>query len=186
MSAPDVTELLLQWNEGRHGVLEQLMPVVEAELRKLAAGYMKGERADHTLQPTALVNELYLRLVDRKRVSWTCRTHFFAFAATTMRRILTDHARARSADKRGGAETTLSLDEAVGLPETRDVEVVALDDALDDLAKLDPRQSRVVELRFYVGLKLDEIAVVLGVSAATVHRDWITARAWLHRRLRPS
>ena len=182
----EVTELLLQWNDGRHEVLQDLLPIVRDELQKLAAGYLRGERQGHTLQPTALVHEVYLRLIDRRRVSWTCRSHFFAFAATTMRRILVEHARSRNAAKRGGGESAVSFDEALGVPDARDDELVALDDALDDLAKLDPRQARVVELRFFGGLKLDEIAAVLEISAATVHRDWITARAWLHRRLRPT
>ena len=182
--SPDVTQLLLEWNDGHKQALDQLMPIVTEELRKLARSYLQDERDSHTLQPTALVNELYLRLVDRRRVTWQSRSHFFGFAATTMRRILVDHARAHRTAKRGGGVKTVTLDEALGLPDQPEIDLVALDDALHDLAKLDPRQSRLVELRFFAGLNIEEAAEVLGIGHATVSRDWTTAKAWLRRELR--
>ncbi|MEM1204320.1 MAG: sigma-70 family RNA polymerase sigma factor [Acidobacteriota bacterium] len=180
----EVTELLLSWNDGHKEALDHLMPIVADELRQLARGYLNDERDSHTLQPTALVNELYLRLVDRRRVTWENRSHFFGFAATTMRRILVDHARAHRTEKRGGGSETLVLDEAMALPDQREIDLVALDDALKDLEKLDPRQGRLVELRFFAGLTIEEASEVLGVGHATVSRDWKTAKAWLHRELR--
>jgi RNA polymerase sigma factor (TIGR02999 family) len=180
---PDVTDLLREWNQGNKQVLDRLMPLVMSELRRLARRHLARERAGHTLQPTALVNELYVKLIDRKRVSWEDRAHFFAFAARTMRRILVDHARSQHAAKRGSGVTAISLDEAIDVPGRRDVDLIALDDALTALARLDPRQSRLVELRFFGGLSTTEAAEVLGVGVATVGRDWASAKAWLFREL---
>ncbi len=179
----DVTALLQEWNHGNKEALDQLMPLVINELRRLAQRHLGGERVGHTLQPTALVNELYFKLIDRQRVSWQDRAHFFAFAARTMRRILVDHARSRRADKRGSGVKAISLDEALAVPGGRDLDLIALDDALDALAKLDERQSRLVELRFFGGLSTTEAAEVLGVGVATVGRDWSTAKAWLFHEL---
>lgn len=175
-----VTQLLHAWREGDREALDRLIPLVHDELHRLAAGYMRGERPDHTLQTTALVNEAYLRLVGAD-VDWRDRAHFFAVAATTMRRILVDHARARGRGKRAGVK--ISLDEAVLLtPDTSD-EMLALDEAMTRLAERDERAARTVELHYFGGLTYDEIAEVVGVSAATVHRDLRLARAWLYREI---
>lgn len=182
-SSPDITQLLKDWSGGDRQAPAQLMPLVYAELRRLADSYMSHERASHTLQPTALVNEAYLRLIDQTRVNWQNRAHFFGIAAQLMRRILLDHARAHHAGKRGGAAKRLSLDEASILPEERASDLIALDEALEELAKLDERKSRIVELRFFGGLGVDETAEVLGIHRATVLRDWSVAKAWLHREL---
>ena len=185
----DVTDLLLEWNENNREALDRLMPVVQHELRKLAAIHLSKEQGDHTLQPTELVNELYLRLIDRRRVSWEKRAHFFGFAATTMRRILVEHARAKKRLKRGSGTLLLPLDEAAEVSSSDSgstVDIVALDEALGNLAKLDPQQSRLVELRYFAGLTVHETAAVLGISPASVSRSWITAKAWLHTRLHGS
>jgi RNA polymerase sigma factor (TIGR02999 family) len=179
----NVTALLLAWNGGDAAALDDLIPLVTAELRKLAAHYLRGERPGHTLQPTALVNELYLRLIDRQQVSWRDRAHFFAFAAKSMRRILVDHARARDSEKRGGGARPLTLSRAEGIAGREEVDVIDLDRALSALGALDERQARLGELRFFGGLTLDETAAVLGVGTATVSRDWTTARAFLYREL---
>lgn len=179
----DVTELLLRWNSGHKEALDDLMPLVSGELRRLAQAYLRDESRAQTLQPTALVNELYLRLIDRRRVSWENRAHFFGFAATTMRRILVDHARSLQSAKRGGGQRPVSIEAALGLAIAQDVDVLRLDEALKTLAKLDPRQARLVELRFFVGLSIEETAEVLDIGRATVGRDWVTAKAWLHREL---
>jgi RNA polymerase sigma factor (TIGR02999 family) len=179
----DVTALLREWSGGDSAASERLMPLVYDELRRLARGYLRRERADHTLQPTALVNEAYLRLVDQTRVNWQSRAHFYGIAARMMRRVLVDHARSHAAEKRGGARHRLSLDD-VSLPvEERAAELVALDDALVSLAELDPRKARVVELRFFGGLEVKEAAEVLGVSDKTVMREWERAKLWLCREL---
>jgi len=159
------------------------MPRVYKELREIAASFFKGEREDHTLQPTALVNEVYVRLVGCRTVQWASRAQFFAFAAQTMRRLLVDHARGHKADKRGYDVPRISLEEQL-IPTERDVDLIALDDALEALAKLDPRQSRIVELRFFAGLDNYEIAEVLGISRTTVKREWKTARVWLYEQIR--
>ncbi len=182
----DVTDLLVRWNSGDLHARDEIMPLVTKELRRLAQHYLQGERGAHTLQATALVNELYLRLVDRKRVSWRDRAHFFAFAATSMRRILVDHGRAHRAAKRGGGAASITLDDALGVPDQAAIDVVALDDALRDLAKLDPQLTRIVELRFFAGLSIRESAEVLGMGEATIVRRWATARAWLYRELGPA
>lgn len=179
-----ITQLLLDWSGGNRQALDALMPLVAAELHRLARGYLHRESKGHTLQPTALVNELYLRLVDRRKVSWNNRAHFFGFAAQTMRRILVDHARAQRTDKRGKNVHKISIDEQLDVSIQRDIDLVALDDALETLATLDARQSRIVELRFFGGLTLDETAEVMDVGVATVSRDWASAKAWLYRELR--
>lgn len=179
-----VTQLLLDWSQGNEQALDRLMPLVVTELRRLAAAYLRREQPGHTLQPTALVNEVYLRLVDRRRVSWQNRAQFFGFAARTMRRILVDHARARRAAKRGGGGETLALDAALGVGDRGEVDLLALDEVLDRLAALDARQGRLVELRVFGGLTIAESAEALGVAAATISRDWQSARAWLYRELR--
>jgi len=180
---PDVTQLLLDWGRGDPAALDQIIPSVYDELRRLARRYLRRERPDHTLQATALVHEAYLNLVDQTQVQWNSRTHFFGIAAHLMRQILVKHAERRRAAKRDGG-TRLTLDEAAGLVPEPAVELTALDEALNDLAKIDPRQSRIVELRFFGGLTEEEIAEVIGVSAATVKREWRAAKAWLHHQLR--
>ncbi|MEP7363975.1 MAG: sigma-70 family RNA polymerase sigma factor [Acidobacteriota bacterium] len=183
MEIPDVTILLDNWSKGDQNALDQLTPVVYDELRRLAASYMRRERQDHTLQSTALVNEAYLKLIDQKNVVWQNRAHFFGIAAQMIRRILVDHARAHKAEKRGGGAGVLSLDEAIGVPEKRDIEILSLNDALTQLSELDPQQGRIVELRFFTGLSIEETAEVVGVSPATVKREWAAARAWLFREI---
>lgn len=180
----EITQLLLDWSEGDLEAREKLMPLVYEELRRIARGYFSREAKDHTLQPTALVNEVYMRLVDRRKVQWKNRSHFFGWVAEMMRRILVDHARARQTVKRGGGVAKVSLDESFGLGEEKDLDLVVLDDALQALAEVDPRQSRIVELRFFAGLTNEEIAEVVGVSTTTVKRDWRTARLWLLREVR--
>lgn len=183
--APDVTALLKAWERGDAGARERLIPIVYDELRRVAARSLAFERDLPTLQPTALVHETYLKLVDQRSAKWQDRTHFFSVAARLMRRILVDRARERKAEKRGGGaprEAVSSALEVVAAP-ARDVELLALDEALADLAALDPRQAEVVELRYFGGLSLDETAAALGISAATVSREWSMARAWLFARL---
>ena len=181
---PDVTQLLVAWGSGDEDALEKLTPLVYANLRGLARHYMAGERPGHTLQATALVNEAYLRLVDLTRVEWQNRAHFFAIAAQVMRRILVDFARSRGQQKRGGGLHKTSLDQALVISAQPDQDLVALDDALQALAALDPRKVQVVEMRFFGGLEEKEIAAVLKISVDTVQRDWKAARAWLYRELR--
>jgi RNA polymerase sigma factor (TIGR02999 family) len=176
--------LLLAWRGGDPGALDTLVPLVYAELRRLAHRQMRGERIGHPLQTTALVNEAYLRLVDSHRVHWQNRAHFFAIAAGLMRRVLVDAARARESLKRGGKAVHVSLDDAPGLSRTPDVDVIALDHALEALADLDARKSQVVELRYFGGLSVDETAEALGVSPETVTRDWRMAKLWLVRELK--
>lgn len=181
MSGPDVTQLLKNWRDGNRAALDELAPVVYDELRRLASSYMRRERVNHTLQSTALVNEAFLKLCDQREVEWKNRAHFFGIAAQMIRRILVDHARAHKAEKRGGGAGVLSLDEAIGVPEKRDIEILALNDALEALQALDPKQARIVELRFFTGLSIEETAEVVGVSPATIKREWVAARAWLFR-----
>jgi RNA polymerase sigma-70 factor (ECF subfamily) len=178
-----ITRLLIRWSNGDRSALDELMPLVYQELRRLARSHLRRQRQDHTLQPTALVNEAYLRLLGQERVSLQNRAQFFGLAAKAMRSILVDHARRHNADKRGGAEYTLSLSIADRLKKKPDVDLIALDDALNDLAAIDPKHSQVIELRFFGGLTIQESATVLGVSHATVERDWTLARAWLRREL---
>lgn len=179
----DVTQLLLAWSGGDASALDRLIPLVYDELHRLAHRYMARERTGHTLQTTALVNEAYLRLVDQRRVRWQNRTHFFAVSAQLIRRILVDFSRSRSSRKRGGTATRVTLDEATAAALEPDGDMAALDDALTALAAVDPRQSRVVELRFFGGLSVEETAEVLGISPETVHRDWKVAKMWLLREL---
>jgi len=181
----DVTGLLRAWSGGDQRARDELLPLIYGELRRRAAAHLRRERRGHSFQPTALVHEAYLRLVDQQ-VPWKNRAHFFGLASEMMRRILVDHARARKRGKRPGAWTRVELDEAVAIAEQRDVDLVSLDRALQELSDLDPRHGRVVELRFFGGLTLEETAEVLGASAATVKRDWSLARAWLYRRLTSS
>jgi RNA polymerase sigma factor (TIGR02999 family) len=177
----EVTQLLKAWGQGDDGALGRLIPLVQNELHRLARRYMSRERPDHTLQTTALVNEVYLRLVDMPQMSWQDRAHFFAISARMMRRILTDFARSRNYQKRGGTALHVSFDEALAVSQEQDAEIVAIDDALSQLAALDSRKSQVVELRFFGGLSEVEIAEVLKVSPETVRRDWRFAKSWLHR-----
>ncbi|HSB08981.1 MAG TPA: sigma-70 family RNA polymerase sigma factor [Blastocatellia bacterium] len=177
----EVTQLLLSWNKGDKQALDHLIPLVETELRRLARRFMRSEREDHTLETSALINEAYVRLVDQSNVNWQDRSHFFAVAAQVMRHILIDHARKYQYAKRGGGAEKVPLEEITNLFEQRAAELIAMDDALRDLATADPRKCQVVELRFFGGLSIEETAEVLGISPATVIREWRTARAWLHR-----
>ena len=182
-SAPqDVTKLLAEWSKGNRASLETLMPLVYDELRRVAGRYLQQERPGHTLSATALVHEAYLRLV-KQTVPWQNRAHFYGVAAQMMRRILVDHARRHRYAKRGGGALTLELAEAVATPKHQEIDVLALDDALQSLAKMDERQSHLVELRFFAGLSIVETAEVLAVSAPTVKREWASARAWLFREI---
>ena len=180
--AQNVTQLLIQLTAGNRAVMDQLLPLVYDEMRRLAANYLRHERADHTLQPTALVHEAYLRLVDQTQVRWQNRTHFFGIAAQMMRRILVDHARKSGAEKRGGEFHKLALDdnENIDVSDGRAAELIALDEALKRLEELDEQKSRIVELRYFGGLSVEETAEVLGVSAPTVKRQWRLAKAWLY------
>lgn len=184
MDPPGITELLHEWSGGDSTALERLMPKVVGELRVLAESHFRKEAAGHTLQPTALVNEVYLRLADQLRPCFENRAQFFAFASSLMRRILVDHYRSRRTARRGRNQVPLPLDEARGVPTPRGVELLALDEALSGLEALDPRQSKVVEMRFFGGLTVDEIATMLSVSPATVKRDWASAKAFLLHEMR--
>lgn len=182
-SSENVTGLLLAWSDGDQAALEKLIPLVYAELHRLARRYMRGENAGHTLQTSALVNEAYLRLIDAHRVRWQNRSHFFAVSAQLMRRILVDFARARQSLKRGGRARQVSLDESLVVSRERGADLLALDEALERLGALNARQSQVVELRYFGGLNEEEVAEVLKVSSRTVRHDWNLARAWLYREL---
>ncbi len=182
-SQPGVTELLVAWSDGDKSALEKLLPLAERELHRIAHRHMSRESAGHTLQTTALVNEAYLRLVDQTRMQWRNRTHFFAIASQIVRRILVNHARDRAAGKRGAGAQVLSLDEVAVVSEERAAELVALDDALDTLAKLDTRKCQVVEMRYFGGLSTEEIGDVLGIHPDTVTREWGRAKAFLRREL---
>lgn len=179
----EITQLLLAWGKGDEGAFDRLMPLVYDEMRKIARRYMSRQRPDHTLQTTALVNEAYLRLIDSSKVQWQNRAHFYAISAQLMRRILVDFARARTNQKRGGGVQKVVLDEALTITSEPGADLIALDDALNELAKLDRRQSQIVELRYFGGLSEDETAEILDISARTVRRDWSLARAWLYRQL---
>ena len=179
-----VTQLLVKWNDGDSMALERLMPLVHSELRRLAANYLRRERQNHTLQPTALVNEAYLKLVDQRHAQWQNRAQFFGVAAQLMRRILVDHARQHNAAKRGGpSQERLSITNAEALNAKPDLDLLALHEALEELTVMDPQQGRIVELKFFGGLSIEETAEVLGIGHATVERDWKMARAWLRRKL---
>jgi RNA polymerase sigma factor (TIGR02999 family) len=179
----EITQLLQDWRDGDGKALDILLPRVYKELRRLARHQLRNERPDHTLQSAALVHEAYLRLVGMSPPRWESRTHFFAIAAQLMRQILVDYARRHGTAKRGGSVCKLSLEEAMATPRRARVDILALDDALHELERIDERQSRVVELRFFVGLSLNEISKVLEIAPATVQRDWTAARAWLHREI---
>jgi RNA polymerase sigma-70 factor, ECF subfamily len=179
----DVTELLQQWSNGQEQALDRLLPRIHDELKKLAASYLRKERPNHTLQPTALVNEAFLKLVDQRAAKWQNRAHFFGIAAQAMRRILVDHARAHAASKRGGALRQVPLDDAHIPGPVGDVDLLALDEALTRLAAMDPQQSRIVELRFFGGLTMEETAEVMHISPATIGREWRMAKAWLSAEL---
>jgi RNA polymerase sigma factor (TIGR02999 family) len=184
--AHNVTELLLSWGQGDTAALDRLVPLLYDDLRRVARGHLRREGPGHTLQPTALVHEVFLRLVDVDRMTVKSRTHFFALSARLMRQILVDHARRRQAGKRGGGATVIGLNEAAAAAapaSSSSVDVLALDEALDALSSFDDRQCRVVELRFFAGLNIPEAADALGVSTATVEREWAMAKAWLHQRL---
>lgn len=186
LSPQGVTELLLEWQQGDSGALDKLTPLVYDELRRIAHRYVQRERDGHTLETTALVNEAYLRLVGGQQIEWQNRAHFFAVTAQVMRHVLIDHARRRHYAKRGGEAQQVSLEDASVMSHQRAAELVALDEALEELAKLDPRKGRVVELRYFGGLSLEETADVLEVSPMTVRRDWRAAKAWLYRALKGS
>src|SRR6266516_380685 len=185
-SPPEVAELVVDWGNGNQAALEKLMPLVYEELHRLARRYMGRERPGHTLQTSGLVNEAYLRLIDQSQVHWQNRAHFYGIAAQTMRRILVDHARSHHYAKRGGDALRVPLDEVVVVSPERASDVVALDEALNQLAAFDPRKSQIVELRFFCGLSIEETAEVLAVSPGTVMRDWTLAKAWLRKEMNGS
>jgi RNA polymerase sigma factor (TIGR02999 family) len=182
-NSQEVTVLLAKWGQGDREALDALTPLVYNELRKLAKSYLRRERAGHTLEGTALVHEAYLRLIDQREVAWRNRNHFFALAAELIRRILVDHARAKIAAKRGGNNVKLSLDESITPVDEKDLDLLALNDALDALTRADAQQSRIVELRYFAGLTIEETADVLQISTATVKRDWVMAKAFLKREM---
>ena len=182
-SPGDVTALLLAWKDGSSEALDELTPIVYSELRTLARHHLRGERRDHSLQPTALTHEAFLRLFGTRKVEWQNRAHFFAVASQLMRRVLVEHARKQGAAKRGAGATRVTLGDAEGPTTSVDVDVVALHEALDRLEAIDSRQSRIVELRYFGGLSTEEVAEVLGVSPATVKREWRVAKLWLRRAL---
>ena len=182
-AAAEITQLLVKWSDGDKAALDELMPLVYDELRRLANGYLRRERLSHTLQPTALVNEVYLQLIDQRSVSWQDRAQFFGLAARLMRHILVDHARQHRAAKRGGAQLKLSLSQADRFGNQPDMELIKLDDALQALAAIKPEHSRIVELRFFGGLTIEETAAITGMSHASVERGWNFARAWLRREM---
>lgn len=187
MTSPEksVTQLLIEWRDGDETALDRLIPIVYDEMRRLARYYMRRERREHTLQTTALINEAYIRLVDHKGMRWQNRAHFYAVAAQAMRRVLVDHARSRQYIKRGRGASTVELDQAAVVAQEQAAEIVALDEALTGLAAIDPRQSKIVELRYFGGMSVDETAEVLGISGVTVMRDWRAAKAWLLRAITP-
>jgi RNA polymerase sigma-70 factor (ECF subfamily) len=181
--ARHITQLLAAWSAGDKAALDALIPIVYDELRRQASRYLRRERPGHTLQTTALINEAYLRLVDQKSMRWQNRAQFFGIAAQLMRRILVDHARAKQRAKRGGSDIRVSLTDATSITKDPDLDLVELDEALTRLAEIDPQQSKIVELRFFSGLNVEETAAALNISAATVKRDWSIAKAWLHREI---
>ena len=182
-TAHEITQLLRAWGDGDQAALDKLAPLVYAELHRLARAYMRGERAGHVLQSTALINEAWVRLIDWKNVEWRNRDHFFGGAAQMMGRIPVDFARERATNKRGGSARQIAFEEAVFVSSNRGAEIIALDEALNALAEFDPRKSRIVEMRFFGGLDVEETAAVLKISSRTVKREWNLARAWLYREL---
>lgn len=179
----EITRMLREWSDGHEAALEELMPLVYTALHTQAAGFMRRERGDHTLQTTELIHETYLKLVDQHKVDWKNRAQFFAIAASLMRRILVDHARARNRGKRGGDALKITLDETILADKDKNIELMALDEALIRLEEFDERKARIVELRYFSGLTLEETAVVMKISRSTVADDWALAKAWLHREL---
>jgi len=179
----DITTLLLEWSGGNRAALDELMPLIYAEFRQLATRALSRERPNHTLQSTALAHELYLKLIDQKRAQWRDREHFFAMASQIIRRILVDHARRLHAQRRGGLDTRITLDEALASQQDRDLNLVELDSALEALSQIDSQQARIIELRFFGGLSIEATGRILGVSPSTVNREWNLARAWLYREL---
>jgi RNA polymerase sigma factor (TIGR02999 family) len=182
-TGPDITRLLIQVGEGNRAAVDELLPLIYGELRRLAGSYFRRERPNHTLQPTALVHEAYLRLVDQTQVEWRNRAHFLAVAATQMRRILVDHARGHAAGKRGGAAEKLPLDDALAAADERGAELLAVDEALKALAGFDADKSRLVELRYFGGLTIEETAAVMNISVSTANRQWRMTKAWLYVQL---
>ena len=180
----EITERLIAWGAGDRAALDQILPIVYQELRRMAGNYLRQENPGHTLQPTALVHEAWLRLIDQARVDWRNRAQFFGVAAQMMRRILVDHAKAKHREKRGGEAVKLSLDETINLSQERAADLLALDDAIGELTRVDERKSRVVELRYFGGFSVEETAQILGVSPETVMRDWKMAKAWLYQQIR--
>ncbi|MDQ5835995.1 MAG: sigma-70 family RNA polymerase sigma factor [Acidobacteriota bacterium] len=180
----EITRLLLAWSDGDRAALERLMPLVERELHRIARHYMRLENPGHILQTTAVVNEAYLKLIDQRSVRWQNRAHFFGLAATMMRRVLSNYARDRQRDKRGGRAVQVSLSEVATVSAEKSAELIALDEALQKLVEVDERKARVVELRYFGGLSVEETAEVLGISTATVNRDWDMAKAWLAKKIR--
>ena len=183
MATQSVTELLLKFSDGKRDVVDELLPLIYDELKRIAASYLRRERSDHTLQPTALVNEAYMKMVDITQVSWQNKAHFVGVAANQMRRILVDHARHHNAQKRGGEFHILTLNEEIDQADEQSAELIDLDEALNELAKMDPVKAQIVELRYFGGLTMDEVAEVLSVSVITVKRHWKMAKAWLYGRL---
>jgi RNA polymerase sigma factor (TIGR02999 family) len=180
-SPPDITQMLIEMTDGNTEAVNQILPHIYGELRKLASSYLRRERSNHTLQPTALVNEAYLKLVDQKKVVWQNRAHFFGIAAQVMRRILLDHARKHTAEKRGGDAELLPIEEEILIvSHEKSAELIALDEALENLAKIDEQKARIVELRYFGGLSIEETAEVMGVSVPTINRQWRMAKAWLY------
>ena len=179
----DVTALLLEWSGGNRAALDELMPLIYAEFRQLATRALSRERPNHTLQSTALAHELYLKLIDQKRAQWRDREHFFAMASQIIRRILVDYARRLHAQRRGGLDTRITLDEALAPQQDRDLNLVELDNALEALSQIDSQQAKIIELRFFGGLSIEATGRILGVSPSTVNREWNLARAWLYREL---
>lgn len=183
----DITQMLRQWGGGNQAALDELLPLVYDELHKQAARYLRRERADHTLQPTALINEAYLKLIDQRQVSWQNRMHFFGIASQMMRRILVDHARTKHREKRGGDDAKVPLEEAMmvaaAAADEKNIDLIALDEALTRLERKDKQQARIVELRYFSGLSLEETAEALNISRTTAARDWAMAKGWLHREL---
>ncbi len=184
-ASPDITEMLREWSDGKRDALDRILPLVYDELHRQASRYLRRERSDHTLQTTALINEAYLKLVDQRNVQWESRTHFFAIAAQAMRRILVDYARTKDRSKRGGGAAKLPLDEATLVAvDDQTVDLLTLDEALTRFGAMDPEKARIVELRYFSGLSVEETAAAMGISAKTVERHWTMARAWLHRELK--
>ena len=183
METHRVTDLLIELSDGKREVIDEILPLIYGELKRIAANYLRRERSDHTLQPTALVNEAYIKMIDITQVSWQNKAHFIGVAANQMRRILVDHARERNAQKRGGELQIVTLNEEIDKGDEQSADLIALDEALDELAKMDTVKARIVELRYFGGLTMDEVAEVLGVSTITVKRHWKMAKAWLYGRL---